>query len=100
MDTFKNSKMTGETIARLLEGGAFLIGLNKFPVEIRRLVLGEGYGHDLQLEINRLQKRLQQLETFQTRARQDGGVFISYSHADESFVNLLVDKLEKDGSNV
>lgn len=53
----------------------------------------------LQSEIQELQKRLHELEAFEKRSSQDGGVFISYSHADKDVVSELVKEFETDKIN-
>ncbi|HNB41306.1 MAG TPA: TIR domain-containing protein [Anaerolineales bacterium] len=53
----------------------------------------------LQSEIQELQRRLHELEAFEKRSTQDGGVFISYSHADKDFVNEIVKEFETDKIN-
>jgi hypothetical protein len=54
---------------------------------------------DLSDEIQRLQKRLRELEDFELRARRKGGVFVSYSHQDSDFVDRLVECFERDEIN-
>jgi hypothetical protein len=52
---------------------------------------------ELAAKIEELRVRLSQLETFERDALENGGVFISYSHADKIFVERLTQNFNQDG---
>jgi regulator of replication initiation timing len=53
----------------------------------------------LQTEIDKLRRRLSALENFEKRSAKEGGVFVSYSHADKNIVDILVERFELDKIN-
>ena len=61
---------------------------------------GEEYQTEkLKNEIAKLHNRLSELEIFEKRSLEQGGIFISHSHADKDIVSQIVKRFESDNIN-